>query len=391
MSSDRPTRGEAQPGNRWLRRLQDALERPLGDLEPAYRLHFLKTDIDQATIGLSMLAVPMVLFAFADYMVVGMSSALGLMTVMRLAFLSVTVWAIVHLRRTVDPAEYDRLVSLWSIIAIVNAFAMNALRPPNHTQYLGIQCLALLAMYLVIPTRFSTRVLVAGIVTTLVAVMQLTGRREADVGTQALIWVTVTLANVMGVALSARLQTLRREQYLGRVEIERTRDELYALATIDALTGLLNRRRLLELAEQDLARAVRYGRPLSLIAIDLDHFKQVNDRYGHAAGDVVLGAVADVLRAQTRQHDLVGRIGGEEIAVILPETGLEAARQLAQRIRQQIGALMPVVDCMTISVTVSLGVAEAGPEDVSIQDTLKRADRALYRAKDRGRDRVEAA
>ena len=102
-------------------------------------------------------------------------------------------------------------------------------------------------------------------------------------------------------------------------------------------------------------------------------------------------AVADALRSQTRQHDLVGRIGGEEVAVVLPETGLEAAERLAQRIRVQIAALRPVTDGVAIRVTVSLGVAQALTDDTSIQDVLKRADRALYRAKEQGRDRVVAA
>jgi diguanylate cyclase (GGDEF)-like protein len=117
----------------------------------------------------------------------------------------------------------------------------------------------------------------------------------------------------------------------------------------------------------------------------------VNDRYGHSAGDGVLIAVADVLREQARQHDLVGRMGGEEFAIVLPETGLEAAHALAQRIRERVSELLPVVDGVAIPVTISLGVAEASPGDGTIQEPLKRADRALYRAKDNGRDRVAAA
>jgi diguanylate cyclase (GGDEF)-like protein len=223
------------------------------------------------------------------------------------------------------------------------------------------------------------------------AAMYLSGRRVADPSTALQVWSTILLTNAMGVAISSRFYTLRRQQFLGRVELERTRDNLHAIATTDDLTGLLNRRHLLELGQQDLARARRYQRPLSVLALDLDHFKQVNDRYGHAAGDAVLIAVADALRAQTRQHDLVGRIGGEELAVILPETSVEAAERLAQRIRVHVANLRPSTDGVTMHVTVSLGVAQALADDASIHDVLKRADRALYRAKDQGRDRVVAA
>jgi diguanylate cyclase (GGDEF)-like protein len=199
------------------------------------------------------------------------------------------------------------------------------------------------------------------------------------------------VTNVMGLSISSRIYTMRRQQFLARIELERAHDNLHAIATTDVLTGLLTRRRFLEVGEDELERARRYGRPLSLIAIDLDHFKQVNDRYGHAAGDAVLAGVANVLREHTRQHDLVGRIGGEEIAVALPETGVETARLVAERIRMRVSTLTPTVDGVTIPVTASFGVAIAEPSDISILDMLKRADQALYRAKARGRDRVEAA
>jgi two-component system, cell cycle response regulator len=184
---------------------------------------------------------------------------------------------------------------------------------------------------------------------------------------------------------------MRRQQFLARIHLERSHDNLHAIATTDALTGLLTRRRFLEVGADELERARRYSRPFSLIAIDLDHFKQVNDRYGHAAGDAVLAGVAAVLREQTRQHDLVGRIGGEEIAIALPETGLETARLVAERIRSRVSALVPTADGIKIPVSASFGVAVAGPSDTSVMEMLKRADQALYRAKRFGRDRVEAA
>jgi diguanylate cyclase (GGDEF)-like protein len=391
MSIALPPPGEARSRVRPGERVLDLVERPLGDLEPAYRQHFLQADVEQAILGMSMMAIPMVLFAFCDYLLVGASQMLALLTFVRLLFLALSLGAIWRLRRASTAQEYDRAINIWAVLAIVTAFTLNAIRPPSYTLQLGIQTLALMTIYLVIPSRLSTRLTMAAIVLVMVAAMQLSGRRQVDLATTTLIWSTVSLTILIGLTLSARFQSSRRRQFLDRLEIERTRDELHAIASTDALTGLLSRRRLLELAEQDLGRALRYQRRLSLIAIDLDHFKQVNDRYGHSAGDGVLIAVADVLREQARQHDLVGRMGGEEFAIVLPETGLEAAHALAQRIRERVSELLPVVDGVAIPVTISLGVAEASPGDGTIQEPLKRADRALYRAKDNGRDRVAAA
>ncbi|TBH21163.1 GGDEF domain-containing protein [Thermus thermamylovorans] len=157
-------------------------------------------------------------------------------------------------------------------------------------------------------------------------------------------------------------------------------------AHTDFLTGLRNRRYLEQALERELFRVRRYGRPLSLVVLDLDGFKGVNDAYGHEAGDRVLKAVAATLEAHVRQSDRVVRLGGEEFAVLLPETSLAQALGLAQRLRQAVATLrVPPVERLSAS----FGVAQARPEDSSLS-LLKRADEAMYRAKRRGKNRVEA-
>jgi diguanylate cyclase (GGDEF)-like protein len=378
-------------GTGLLRRVLHLLEPPIGDLEPAYRRHFLKADVDQAVVGLWFLVIPGMFFAISDFMLVGFGPIFAALAVVRTFMGISTLVTIRYVRTVTEPASLDRALLIWSLLGVSTVFIMNSLRPPSHTLQLGIQALLLLAIYLVIPNNLQARLGMAIFVILMTAVLNLFGRRSADPLMALQVWSTVLLANVMGVAISARFFTLRRQQFLGRVELERIRDDLHTIATTDSLTGLLSRRRLLELGEQDLARARRYSRALSVLALDLDHFKQINDRYGHAAGDTVLVAVADALRAQTRQHDLLGRIGGEELAIVLPETSLDAAERLAERIRLRIAELRPLADGVPMHVTVSLGVAQACADDASIQDVLKRADRALYRAKAQGRDRVVAA
>ena len=160
-------------------------------------------------------------------------------------------------------------------------------------------------------------------------------------------------------------------------------------AATDPLTGLANRRALQETMKRMLAHARRSGAPLTAIALDLDHFKAINDRFGHDRGDDVLAAVSEVLTSSLRLSDFVARHGGEEFVVLLPDTGLDGALTVAENLRAGISRIaVPGVDR---AISASFGVA-VFPEDADTpEDLLRLADRALYLAKDRGRDRVEAA
>jgi two-component system cell cycle response regulator len=170
------------------------------------------------------------------------------------------------------------------------------------------------------------------------------------------------------------------------------RDSLGRLANTDALTDLASRRSWFERAAAEFARLQRYGRPLSVLTADLDMFKQVNDTYGHQAGDEVLRVFAASLRAQCRMTDVVGRLGGEEFAVLLPETPVETAGDVARRVLAGCRALTVAAPSgELITVTCSIGVAEARKVDAAIDAALGRADHALYEAKRRGRDRFEIA
>jgi diguanylate cyclase (GGDEF)-like protein len=157
-------------------------------------------------------------------------------------------------------------------------------------------------------------------------------------------------------------------------------------AQTDGMTGLLNHGCFMGHLNRQFQEARRYGRPLSLVMVDLDHFKQVNDTYGHRAGDQILLRVADALRFSIRDCDYASRYGGEELALLLPETSEEQAMALADRLRRQVSSL--VARSQEVRVTASFGVAQLEEGDSCGDDLLERADQALYRAKGLGRDRV---
>ena len=170
----------------------------------------------------------------------------------------------------------------------------------------------------------------------------------------------------------------------------RTAELLRELAGVDELTKLPNRRQFLKSLEAEFARVQRYDRPLSVLMIDADEFKQINDRYGHFAGDEVLQALAVRLRGGVRQIDLLGRLGGEEFAVALMETDMPAALETAERLRREIAAEPFDVGAANIQVTVSVGVATRQASDDNAAQLLSLADKAMYLAKTGGRNRVIA-
>jgi diguanylate cyclase (GGDEF)-like protein len=169
-------------------------------------------------------------------------------------------------------------------------------------------------------------------------------------------------------------------------ELRSTRDHLALLASTDALTGVYSRRGWFEHAEKEFSRARRYNRTFSLLMADLDWFKQINDSFGHETGDRVLNQFGEMLRVTCRQSDVIGRIGGEEFAVLLPETSAEAAQHLATRLTEACRAIVVASDDSSAHCSCSIGATEVRDDDERLDLVLTRADQALYAAKRAGRN-----
>ena len=175
------------------------------------------------------------------------------------------------------------------------------------------------------------------------------------------------------------------------IDLEEEKCFLFDLAMTDPLTKALNRRAFFRFAEREVLRSRRHGLDVSVLMIDIDHFKAVNDVYGHNAGDDVLKQLVGVVSDITRDEDLVGRLGGEEFALILPETDLEKAGILANRLREAVKRLSFPTEAGAFGISVSIGISVPEASDTDILPALARADKALYEAKRNGRDRVETS
>ncbi|BBN87323.1 diguanylate cyclase [Azospira sp. I09] len=171
------------------------------------------------------------------------------------------------------------------------------------------------------------------------------------------------------------------------IDRNRAMDSLHRLATVDTLTGLNNRSRFLDQGEAEITRARRLGRSVAVLMLDVDHFKRINDTHGHGAGDVALKIVAAIIARELRAIDICGRLGGEEFAVMLPETDGQGAMQAAERLRQAVAQeKVRVAEGVELGITVSIGATILAPQDTNIDHLLARADGALYEAKRSGRN-----
>lgn len=179
--------------------------------------------------------------------------------------------------------------------------------------------------------------------------------------------------------------------YSDVTDIVRNAEELERLATTDGMTGIYNRRHFLTLADREWSRSRRYGRPLSLLIFDIDYFKAINDRFGHDIGDQVIVHMTNLVRERKRDTDVLARIGGEEFALLLPETTLAQANDVADRLRSDIERSPVGIASRSVAATVSIGVAAATSSMREFADLMRVADHALYDAKHAGRNRVAAA
>ncbi|KQV46504.1 GGDEF domain-containing protein [Duganella sp. Root336D2] len=301
-------------------------------------------------------------FAWFSYGYPSVQARIGLVSACRAAFYCATL--LLLLKRPALPAGTRYLVDILALAAIWSMVRLcAALFSGDHVD-----------TFLAGGTSFAVMVAVSGILHVLVNAFQF--RLESEKIRDEL------------AAHAGHLQ--QKRDMLKNVVTERTA-ELTRQATTDSMTGIASRRHFMERGNDEIDRARRYHLPLTVLLLDIDHFKQINDRFGHPAGDKLLQVVAQACQSNARNVDLPGRLGGEEFALLMPETSAVAARLAAERLRRAISAIPPALSGVPHQVTASFGIATLKSYDASMDGLVARADAALYRAKNGGRNRVEAA
>lgn len=365
-------------------------EYPLGELESGYRRQFLSQDIRQTLIVGSIWLLPNFLFIYTDHLLYAGQGPFQPLLEVRMLMLITLLANFIVLRRIKHPATYDYLVLVGNCIILAGIFWTNRLNPGLHPYTAGMDYLILFIIYLLIPNLLPFRVLPCLAFTAASLYSYYTAPDPLSGPLLTMITVSFVMANGLGLWASIRFYSHRRQQFEAQTRAFELRKDLIQNALVDQLTGVSNRRHFFQSAEAEFERFLRYKRPFSVLMIDLDHFKNVNDQYGHPVGDKVLKDLASTISRCKRDSDLFGRLGGEEFALLLPETNLSGATDIAVRLRRACHSIT-LPDTASRRITVSIGVTQVRAGDPGFDAVLARADETLYRAKTNGRDRVEVA
>jgi diguanylate cyclase (GGDEF)-like protein len=363
----------------------------LRELEGDFRASTLKADKAQSlaymafagVAALGMLAVDWGLFA-------GRIDLFLWTAIYRGVFVLITSLMVLAVSRTMRVRTFDRYITGWVSFTIVFLLFFNFTRPANYVAT-AFDIIVVFAIYVLSPLKFKTNLFLAVGFSLGIVCIDYFVRRGVDPNILNSALAAHITVHALGLGSAVQLQSYRRRSFKALIEERDAREMVAYLANIDPLTKSLTRRQFFNIAESEFRRFARYQRPLSTLVIDADLFKNINDTYGHHAGDVVLRSLSLVVLEQKRAQDTFGRLGGEEFGLILPETNLEQARVVAERIRAEWEKTPSNMDGTLIKSTASVGVTEARPGDQSFEDVLRRADLMMYKAKEQGRNKVASA
>jgi diguanylate cyclase (GGDEF)-like protein len=370
-------------------------------MERDFQSHVQPVVIQQLRWALIVWAALLLLFAVPDYIAMGPVRSFYYL----LAYRIIIVAALAVLIFSITPDTRIFQISYFVAVVVVAGFTGFMLffiyRPDIVNMIIIVIMIQLISLLIFVPIRFMVALCCAmyGVFITLVTRFVL-GTSPANL---VALLVLLMLPVVIGAGTTMRLGFAQRREFAHLTETKRINRELAEemqkrvaleeklkeLASTDPLTGLYNRRQYEMLFQHEIGRSRRRDSPLSVGILDLDNFKLVNDTHGHTAGDAVLRCVADVCRRNLRAIDIVGRLGGEEFIILMPECDIDQANILGNRLLKMIESAVVDANTASIRITATIGITQLFPDDKGIEVIISRADDALYRGKRAGRNRVE--
>ena len=361
----------------------------LGNLETEFRAKTLPLDLEHTRSAIAFTVIAVSSLSSIDYLLYGISELFFLHLFVRGLFIVCSALAARLLLKETTFAAYERIVLIWGLALTILTVYVDYNRPPDFTQNATLHILMVFSGYILIPLRPSRR-MVTPLLMTIGTLWNIITVKE--IPSAAWLGVTVSaylLLHIAGVITAVGSSNARRRQFLAEHELLAQNQRLRELAITDELTGIYNRRFFLERAREEFQLYLRHRRPLSLIIADLDLLKRINDTYGHHTGDAAIRQFAEFVSRQKRASDVLGRLGGEEFGLLLPDTRLAEAKIVAQRIFDTRDSLIIRTVEEDIRFTFTAGLAECRLEHQSLDDLFRVADLLLYRGKSKGRDCVE--
>ena len=362
----------------------------LGELEGDYRVFHLKNDITQSILSISIATISMLGMLRTDVLLfAGRPDPFMKMALYRAGFIVVSIVVMFAINKTTKVRIFDRLVLGWISFAVLSILLFNFTRPANYLTT-AFDIIVPFAIYALSPLKLFQNIVLAFAYSMGTLYIDHVFKFGVDPLTLSAATAAQFVVHALGLGSTLQIQSYRRKSFKAYVDEKDAKEMVAYMVNIDTLTKSLTRRHFFSMAQSEFQRFTRYRRPLSALVLDIDLFKNINDTYGHHAGDIVLRSFSLVAIEQKRVQDTFGRLGGEEFGLLLPETNLEQARVVAERI-QKTWEKSPVnMDGVPIRSTVIIGVAEAGEEDKSFEDLMRRADLMMYKAKERGKNQVVA-
>lgn len=361
----------------------------LDALEPQYRAHYLAADARQTSIAIAVWLIPSLLFAYSDYLIFGSSPRFAVSLALRLVFFLFSVYTIFALLKVATARDYDKIFLRWAAFATIVVLFFNYSWAPYVPPNDSFTILILFSAYMVFPNRFIVRLVPPLTLSIGNFVLQLWVAEPDSSYSMLTMIVAIVMANVLGIIFSSSLHKYRRTEFKAFLEETRIKEELSRLASTDDLTGILNRRKLMQLATDVFERFQGGNRRFAVLMIDIDHFKKLNDDYGHVVGDLILSKFTAFVANKLSKDYIWGRFGGEEFVLIMPNVSSEQAKLIAERLRLSLNEDSISWQGEPLTFTISIGLTEVREQDQSFEGILKRADEALYIAKRNGRNRTE--
>lgn len=357
--------------------------------DSAVEQFYLKEDLFHTKIAIIVAICFCLMFIRNDYVFFGIGPQFYQAVLARVIFVSLSAVSLYFLSRIKTFRQHELLVYVWCSLFILLCTFINVTRQADNINFTYLDTVVVLLISLYFPGNVWGKSILAGclaISDLAILVLMKTPKYTLSLD---VIFVSYLIALLLGIVIATKFRKFRYEHYYALVKEHTMRLELEKVAYTDYLTGALNRRKFFQLGEHQFNLFKENETSFSLIMLDLDYFKTLNDKFGHAAGDAFLKAFTKTIVDHNRPSDILGRLGGEEFALILPETKLEFAIEIAERLRSLCENNKAFYNKKVLQTTVSIGVTEAWKKDKSFHDVLKRADEALYQAKRKGRNRVQ--
>lgn len=347
-----------------------------------FQAHYFHADREQWRFAIVLWSVGVLIFLVIDYVLYGTASSVFPLAVPRLIMISFAMalwWALPRMRYAVA----ERWVIAWVVLLCAHAIVHELMRPRDYFGHYPYQVLAVLVFFAAVPMAWIKQfAIIATYFAAALVVLYVYKRPTTSVYISS---TTLLLAATLacGTLISRRMHRYRVAALTAHLRLE-------ALARTDSLTGVANRRAFMDHVALDVSRCAHEHAPLAILMIDIDNFKLINDQYGHEEGDRLLQAFAERMSQSVRAGEQFARLGGEEFCLAISRCTLDEARRVAERMCSAVRDAPFTVGGRAHAVTISIGVSQLRDGERDIDPTLRRADSALYRAKQGGRDRVEA-